>query len=1857
MNTFELTTKTVIMKKRIFGLLILSFGLIISACKQKQEETSSYVNPEFSAYVSAFTSGDVSRGKSVKVVLTQPIDTAKFRIGEALPESLFDFSPSMDGVARYSDPYTIEFVPEKWFKSGESYKVAFDLKSINKDVPEGFEEFRFDFKTFLLDYNVFLKGFDKNSTYEKVNIAGEVVFTDVVDTNELASLIKVVGVEKPSIHWEEVNEVTYEFTLENCPRTEQEYVVKFNFDGGDLGIEKKDFKEYTIPAVGDFKVTDVNVDNGIEQSVTFNFSDPITNNQKIESFFRISGGVAFKSVVLGNSVVLYPGKRLNGIIDIEVLAGLKNTNGNKMVNSSKHKLSFYAIKPSLELLGKGTILPSSNKGLLFPFKAVNVNSVVVTITKVFTNNIGQFLQVNDLSGTYQMHRVSRKVLRRRVSLKSLKDVNLSEWNEFNLDLSEFVNVDPGAIYRVNLAIDKKGSNYPCKKSEDDDTEDLTELNVESDFDGWNEGASDYDGYYNYYDDYDYDYDYDRRERDDPCSNSYYRNKNASKNILASNLGITVKSGPDRKYHVYVADLLTAQPVPHVDVEFLDYQQQVIGRGTTDGNGMSAISPKRQPFLVIVKNGDQRGYLKVRDGLSLSTSKFETSGETHRDGLKGYIYTERGVRRPGDSIYVGLMIEDQTGKLPQEHPVHFELVNPKGKVIKKAVSIGDKDGIHVFRTKTDMDDPTGNWTCRAEVGNATFYKDIKVETVKPNRLKIDMDFHQKIVTKNDAPKADLKVEWLHGAIAMDLETKVEMHLEADYNSFPKHPDYVFKDPIYSFSESDQMVFDGKIDNEGKASFQPQFKVGQFVPGMLKAYFKTRVFEKTGDFSVDRFSVKFSPYDTYVGVAVPKGSRWGNVLETGKDHQIGVIVVDEKGEKQDRKGVQVKVYKIENRWWWDNYNRDLANYINRTSTELITDTVMDVKKNGSYFTLREEYPEWGRYLIRVTDPVSGHSSGKLVTVDWPYWRRAQRDNQDFATMLNFQSSKKSYKVGENIQVSFPTGGAEKALITIENGISVLKSFWVQTKEKQTSFEVEATPEMAPNVYVSISLIQPHGQTKNDMPIRMYGTVPVTVEDPKSHIHPVIDMADEIRPESTVNVKVSEKDGRGMTYTLAMVDEGLLDLTRFQTPEPWGYFYAKQALGIKTWDMYDNVIGAYGAELNRILGIGGDGMNRKKGGQKANRFKPMVKFLGEFELKSGETANHKIDIPNYIGRVRVMVVARNKKAYGSAEKSVKVKKPLMVLATLPRVLGPNEELNIPVNVFALNDGLGKVNVTLKTNKLIKPTAGATQTISFQKAGDKIVEFPVKIADAIGFGKVEVIVQSGKETAKHEIEIDVRASNPEFDDIVEAVIKPGQTWKSDIKFPGIEGTNSGSFEVSTFPAMNLTKRLRYLIRYPHGCIEQTTSSVFPQLHLDKLMDLTDHQKRQIIENVTSGINRITKFQTDRGGFSYWPGGSSVSEWGSNYAGHFLLEAKAAGYNVPDYLLKNWVSYQKDMAKRWRYNGEYTWEYSTQAYRLYVLAKSGNPDFGAMNFLKSKSHMNTLAKWRLAAAYALAGQEGVAREITNELTTEIQDYRELSYSFGSGTRDKAMILETLIELKEKDKAIFLAKDIAKNLGDRYWMSTQTTAYSLLAVSKFLGEHRSEYMQFDYLLAGKNAQKINAKIPIYKVDLQPGKDDKVTITNTGKSLLFVKLVQTGTPTTDDRTEQQSHLLMDLKYYDLDGRRIEPDTIQQGTDFKVEVTVKNPGTKGYLREMAINQIFPSGWEIQNSRMDLYNSEEGSRADYKDIRDDRVYTYYGLGTGSTKTFTVKLSAAYKGRFYLPSVESEAMYDNTINARKKGRWVVVE
>ena len=696
-----------------------------------------------------------------------------------------------------------------------------------------------------------------------------------------------------------------------------------------------------------------------------------------------------------------------------------------------------------------------------------------------------------------------------------------------------------------------------------------------------------------------------------------------------------------------------------------------------------------------------------------------------------------------------------------------------------------------------------------------------------------------------------------------------------------------------------------------------------------------------------------------------------------------------------------------------------------------------------------------------------------MDWPGWAgRAQRENPGGASMLTFSANKTKYNVGENVDINFPSSKDGRALVSIESGSKVLDAYWVETEKDETNFSFKVTEEMTPNIYVNITLVQPHLYTANDLPIRLYGVIPILVEDPNTKIQPVLNMPKILAPEENVSLNVKEQNGKAMTYTIAMVDEGLLDLTRFKTPDPWKSFYAREALGVKTWDMYDFVIGAFGGKIAQLFSIGGDGEAVGAQGNKANRFKPMVKFLGPFHLESGDNKTHTFKMPRYVGSVRTMVIAGQDEAYGFTEKTTPVRKPLMVLATLPRVVGPGESVKLPVTVFAMEKHVKNVSVEVKTNGYF--TGSAKQNITFNEVGDQVVNFDLEVAKKLGVGKVKVIVRSGKEKAEYDIEIDVRNPNPPVVDYVDAVIESGQSWNTDYSPIGISGTNKGTLELSNIPPIDFGRRLKYLTQYPHGCVEQTTSGAFPQLFLSSVMDVDAKMKVKISNNIKGAIKRLKTFQQPNGGLGYWPNANTANDWGTSYAGHFMLEAEKKGYSLPVGFKNNWVKYQKKAARNWSpasKNNKYYYKSQdlVQAYRLYTLALAKKPALGAMNRLREQTNLSLQAKWRLAAAYVLAGQPEVAKKLTNNLTTSISPYSEMSYSYGSSFRDEAMILETMSLMKQRSKAVSLMKKVSEALTSSRWMSTQTTAYCLIAMSKFAGnDATSKELKFTYNIGKGN---------------------------------------------------------------------------------------------------------------------------------------------------------------------------------------------
>jgi len=1831
------------MKRISFPVAFFIFCLIVSllaACGNSKPEVIK-IDPHYREYVSGYTSGMVGHDDQIRLELVNPIPDD---VSNKELQKYFSVSPEIKGKVEKQGDRVIVFVPEKKLPSGQFFTATFQLDEFTK-VKDGYEEFKFQFSTFKQELDVEIDGLEAYNRHEikYQKFSGRIETRTYEDEKELRKTLEVLIDGKPlNYKMEEKYGHSWEFTVDSIERTNKLQVLTVRWNGKPIRSDDEGQRFVKVPALDEFSVIRVKAIDKDDQYVEVRFGDPIKMGQNLNGLVRIvdKNDHALKGLTYDidfNIVRVYLPNRETGTYYVKCDPGISNTAGGKMKEGVQHKILLEAAKPKVRLIGSGSILPNS-QGLIFPFEAVALKAVDVRIIKIYEKNVQHFLQVNNLNGDDELTRFGKIVAENKVRLDYDKTMDLDQWNRHVINLDKWIKAEPGAIYQIAIRFNKSYATCDCNKQKEKVFEPTASTGwTESDWHTWGfDGYSSWGGYS------------DRSA----CEDSYYYGTAVQRNILASNIGMMFKLEVDKKSTAFLTDMITAAPMANTEVAYYDYVGKLILKGRTNSEGMYTVKLKRKPFLMIARSGKQRGYLKLTDGRVNSLSKFDVSGEYAQEGIKGFIYTERSVWRPGDSIYVNFMLQDKKNKLPSNHPVNFILKDPSGNTLYDISRNTHVNGIYTFRVATAADGRTGNYEAEVVVGNYTYTKLLKVETIKPNRLKIYLDAD--LANVSDSSK--IKAEWLHGAKADGLKASVELQLRPMRTSFKEFSGYVFDSPIRSGGYEEHIVFSGSLDQNGEATFSNAMDDISEAAGMLRANYITKVYEKGGDFSIDRKVSTYSPYDTYVGFKTPKGSVYDGTLETEKQHIFSFVSLDSKGKLRGKRSLRLRIYKMDKNWWYSG-NRNVTAYNYQESAALFRDTVLYTYKGKKSFTYSVPKYEYGNYLIVVTDMESGHESGKVVRFDWSYWSRANRSDASKATMLTFSTDKKKYTKGETVRLSIPSPSNGRALVSVETSDKIVKKFWIETQPGETVHEFVATADMAPNAFLHVTMIQPHNSTKNDLPIRMYGVMPITVDDPYTHLHPTISMKDEIRPESTATIKISEQNGRKMSYTLAIVDDGLLDLTGFGTPQPWNTFYAKEALGIQTWDVYDDVLGAYSGSLDHLLSVGGGGGGIVGNGPKANRFPPMVRFLGPFEVAAGATRTHKVDIPAYIGSVRVMVVARDNESYGNADKTVKVRKPLMLLATMPRVLGPGETFALPVNVFAMKKHIKNVKVTIEPNEMFETIDSSSKAIEFTQEGDELVNFTVKTKEKIGLGKVKIRAVCGNEVATQEIEIDIRPSNPYVYETTELQLQPGQTANATVLFDGIQGSQEASVAVSTVPQINLEKRLKYLVQYPHGCLEQTTSAAFPQLYLSVLQELSKEQREEISANVKAGIDRLQLFQNYEGGFGYWPGESYANDWGTNYAGHFLLEAEHLGYKLPPGMKSRWIEFQKDRATEWTgYRGLSTkHDQLTQAYRLYLLALAGNPDLGSMNRLKEMENLSTTAAWRLSTAYAQVGQLETAMEMTRQLQTSVSVFTELSGTFGSEVRDRAIILEAQTLLKQQQGAIESMKYLARELSSDSWLSTQETAYSLIAIGRFAGmSGSSESSKFEMVLRGrKTSADIGKKLVTMRVSEKSGKQT-LELSNTGNSAVFVTVTTRKIPKVGQEKNKYSRLKASVWYENMDGKRLDPTKIAQGTEFYAIVELHNISTMKYS-EMALNQIFPSGWEVYNSRM-FGGRSAGPKVRYQDIRDDRVMSYYHLGAKEKTQIKVRLHATYKGKFYLPGLYTEAMYDHSIHAQRKGQWVEV-
>lgn len=1812
------------LKRNVSLLLYIVAMFLFSACGSKMSED------EVKDYVAGFSSKYFG-GDKAKIIVSFNDDVLKDR--EKF-DGFMTFSPSLSGVFTKEDDYTLAFIPDSGsVKYGSKYECCLKLANI---IGGDLKDFVFTVEAIAPQsrLTIDLVRVDPTSD-DKVVATGRLMLSSAVSVEKIKpQMFSIENKVCDKINIENgERQGTYKFEITGIEKENLEREKKLSFNGKSLGIDMTSVSTFNVPAKGVFKPTCAVADRSDENAVKVYFSEKLDSNQDVDGLVYLTteysdGPVKARTEKFDDYVKLTSlYHRPNSDDEIHVSEGIKSASGKKLSSEQTFSLESSYDKPSIEILDKGLIMADPENAKL-SFSAQNIFAVDIDIVKIYAGNVLAYLR-EDNDGEYSIRRYGRVFYHKTVRLDDFENFNLSSRNDYCVDLKGVFDKDPSAVYRVYLSFKKDYTVYAAGADSR-----AVELNSSEKVSEKMENVFDLDGYYDMSDAMDLR---SWSSTDNPEDDDYYSFGRCvdRHTYLLSNLGVTVKRADDKTVWVSVANILNVDPVKGAKVTTFNYQLQPVGEATTDGDGFCEIESKNVPYYVQVEKDGMRSYVKVSNGSELSYSKFDVSGEERQKGVKAFVYGERNVWRPGDTLFLSVMIEDSEKKLPSNCPVVAEMFNPQGQYYSKRVSTRGENGLYTFKFHTNADDQTGLWRVVFEIGGRKFTQYVRIATIKPNRIKIDLKSKSNIINAGKPLDLALQANWLMGSPASSLKYKLEAELSVDYNPFPEYKSYTFTNPILDNGKQTIDLGEGSLDGLGHAAITSKFgeSLNKSSASVLNATVIARVFENGGDASIVSFPYKVSPYSKYVGVDLDDRN-----FETDKDLKFDVVVLDINGKKCDSK-LDYSVYKLE--WnWWEEYDSDrLRHFVSSTSLKPEAKGTLTTRGGVASVPFRIDYPSWGRYLVYVTDE-GGHSAGGVVTIDWPSYRgMSNKSDATASTMVMFSTDKDKYQVGEKATVYIPAAKGAKVLVSIESGNRVLSREWIDASDDIKQYKFELTPEMSPNCYVAMSVIYPYSVTAEGLPIRKYGVRSVNVENKETHLTPTITMDDNLWPQKPFNIKVAEKNGKAMSYTLAIVDEGLLDITSFKTPDPWSAMNKKEALLLRTYDMYSDILSARTSYFSNVLSIGGDAAVNKSA-NKEKRFNPVVKFIGPFKLKAGATNDHKLQLPMYVGSVRVMVVACDgNKAYGSADKSVTVSSPLMVLTSLPRILTNSETFKLAVNVFSTVKNGQNATVSVDVDGPMSIVGGKTKQVNFTKEGDKIVYFDLKCDDMKeGTAHIRIKASSSVMTTNDEIAIEVRNPQPNIVDSDIRIVANGGSSESFTWTPFVKTNKSDAvITLSPMPNINVPATYNAMMAYPYCCSEQVSSRLLFFLNADKF--ISPSYKEEAKKEIDKLLSILYERQLSNGGFRYWPGNTSANEWVSCMAGHALLEARRQGYEVPDVVVDNWLSFQSARARAYVI-GKYDDASMTQSYRLYTLALAKKADEAAMNKLKE-----TYSSPLLASAYAMIGRKNVAREILDNINAESFDNRSYywhnEWTFGSSLRDKSLYLESLALCEESDKAMEMAQLISKIFRPKH-CSTSEAAYTMVAMSRLSGLVSTKIESASVSQSGKELKSVSNSTSTESVSLDVTKGD-CKVVNESSSPIFASLCLIHKPApTEAIPAQNNGLEISVVYTNEAGKEISLSNIKQGTELTAKITVKNNSMAADSRMMALSYAWPSGFEPWN---DIASDSEG--CDYVDQRDDKKIWHFVLASKGVKTFKMKLRAAYCGDFVLPSTVCEDMYESVVNA----------
>ncbi|MES2796031.1 MAG: alpha-2-macroglobulin [Bacteroidota bacterium] len=1470
-------------------------------------------------------------------------------------------------------------------------------------------------------------------------------------------------------------------------------------------------------------------------------------------------------------------------------------------------LYFGTMPAHLSFVNKNAVYLSAKGNRNVAVNIVNIPKVNVKISKIYENNILQFLRSNrykdynydgdedEQSGSYTYYEDAEGNLSDIVVSKTIETENLPKVNGISALNLSIPNQDAiKGVYVVNL------------NSNDD----------------------------------------------------YYLN--TTKLVSISDIGIISKQS-DNEVVIFANSLKTAEPMGGVEVKLISSNNQIIQTIKTDSKGIAHFKEVKKlgfkPAMVTTNTIDDFNYLLFEDA-KIETSRYDVEGaRSSTNGYEAFLYGDRNIYRPGETVYFNTIIRNESWKSVGEIPIKVRFLMPNGKEYQSFKLTTNSEGAVEQKIPIDVSAVTG--TYRLEVLNANDVlltsQPISIEEFMPDRIKVQLSSPKDIFRSGEVVQISAQATNLFGPPATDRNYEMQLDLTRKQFRPKAYKGYTFD--IEDHTKFEQVLREGKTDAHGIATQAFEISKKYADMGILEGKAFVTVFDETGR-PVNRlktFEVHTQPVLFGIGTL-------DNFVDTNIPVQIPLLAITPSESTVNTKA-WVEIIRYEYQTVIEKNRDNSVKYSSKKLSKIVYSREVSFINGKATISYAPNIS--GDYRVRI-----GRKGSQSYTSQSFYaYQYGSTESSSFEVnnegQVTMEFDKEKYEVGDKATVLFKTPFAGKLLVTVERN-KVFENFFIETDKKSAELSFKIREEHLPNIYVSATLIRPMDGSSIPLTVAHgYGSINVESADNQLPIEIVAVQ----KSRSKTHQKITVKTKANTEVTIAVVDEGILQVKNYKSPDPYHFFFQKKALEVSSADLYPFLFPEL--SMSGRSSTGGDGYNLEK------RINPLsngrVKLIALWSgIKktgfSGETS-FEFEVPQFSGDLRIMAVAYKGDAFGAANKSMKVADPLVISTALPRFVSPNDLIEVPVNITNTTKQPTNASATINLTGNLALIGSKTQNVQIGSEKEGRVIFTVRAKNGIGAGSVVVKVNGLKETFVEKTEITVRPLTSLLKTASSGIVVGGKSININLENKDfVPNTISSSLLVSRSPMVQFTNNFQSLLEYPYGCLEQTVSSAFPQLYFSDFVKQIKSGKKPLMKagdsdlnpntNVQAAIRKVESLQLVNGGLSTWQAGDSENWWATAYAAHFLQEAQKADFEVNsavftkilDYLTLKTNNQATELDYKRNRDGSYSNKMIAKReaiYSLYSLALAGKPNRPMMNYYKSNLALLSIdEKYLLAGAFNHIGDNQSFKSILPSKFLIENDERQSGGSYSSPIRNMAMVLNTLLETDSNNLQIpTLANQLSMVVKNKGWLNTQEQAFLFLSFGK-LAKQANKATVTATIFANK---KVIGKFDGNDLMLKSGLGSQLIINSLGTGNLYYFAQSEGLSDTGKVTEIDNGLVIRKSFFNRAGQPVSPSEFTQNQLVVVKIVLSSANSLP-IQNIVITDMLPAGLEIENPRIsperELIWVKDQSQPEHFDLRDDRI-NYFTSIEKDPKTFYYLARAVSKGTFNMGPVSADAMYNGELRS----------